>query len=49
MGTAQDVTAGALLRVRGTIQADGMIDIEAMAILTHVATVITTRVTRPPT
>jgi tetrahydromethanopterin S-methyltransferase subunit A len=41
MGTAQDVTAGALLRVRGTIQADGMIDIEAMAILTHVATVIT--------
>jgi tetrahydromethanopterin S-methyltransferase subunit A len=41
MGTAQDVTAGALLRVRGTIQADGMMDIEAMAILTHVATVIT--------
>lgn len=41
MGTAQDVTAGALLRVRGTIQADGTIEIEAMAILTHVATVIT--------
>lgn len=41
MGTAQDVTAGALLRVRGTIQADGILAIEAMAILTRVATIST--------
>jgi hypothetical protein len=39
MGTAQDVTAGALLRVRGTMKADGNLEIEAMAILTHVASV----------
>lgn len=35
MGTAQDATAGALLRVLGTIQADGILDIEPMAILDH--------------
>lgn len=40
MGTAQDVTAGALLRLLGTIQADAILDIEAMAILTSVALVI---------
>lgn len=41
MGTTHYVTAGALLRVLGTIQADGILDIEAMAILTSVASVIT--------
>jgi hypothetical protein len=39
MGGSQDIDADALLRVRGTMQADGHIDADAIAILTHVATV----------
>jgi len=37
MGTAEDLTAGALLRVRGTVDGHGDIDATAVAVLTRVA------------